>query len=120
VVIDDAVQGAWDRVTESWDDAARHEALFNAAVKHNALAWIAGRYRERGDDPIAKAQLERVRKAAVAAMMVSGAARAAKEKTPYRSSLIVLICLMVALLVALFVTKSLHDNHPPIPKPARH
>ncbi len=120
MVIDDAVQRAWDRVADSWDDAARHEALFNAAVKHDALAWIAGRYRERGDDPIAKAQLERVRKAAVAAMMVSGAARAAKEKTPYRSSLIVLICLMVALLVALFVTKSLHDNHPPVPKPARH
>ena len=114
------MQGAWDRVAESWDDPARHDALFNAAVKHNALAWVAGRYRERGEDPVAKQQLERIRKAAVAAMMVSAAPRDANAKAPYRSTMVVLICLIVALLVALFVTKSLHDNHPPVPKPAQH
>jgi hypothetical protein len=119
-VIDYSVRGAWERVTENWTDLARHDELFKLAVKDSALAWAAARYRERGDDPIAKDQLERLRKAALASMMVTAAARDDKQKTPYRSSLIVLICLIVALLVALFVTKSLHDNRPAVTKPARH
>jgi hypothetical protein len=119
-VADDQLQSAWERVTEDFADPARHEELFKLVVKENSLAWAAARYRERGDDPIAKEQLERLRKAAVASMMVSGAAREAKQATPYRSSLIVLICLIAAMLIALFVTKSLHDNRPPVTKPARH
>jgi hypothetical protein len=87
-----------------------HEELFKLAIADNCLAWVAARYRERGDDPIAKVQLERLRKAAIAAMFVSGAQRQAKEKTPYRSSFVVLACLLVAMLIALFVTKFIHDN----------
>lgn len=116
---DEAVRGAWERVSENWTDTARHDALFHAAVKDNALAWAAARYRERGDDPIAKGQLERLRKAAVASMLVSAAPREAKQKTPYRSTLIVLMCLIAAMIIALFVTKSLHDNRSPVTKPAR-
>jgi hypothetical protein len=119
-VVDDSVRGAWERVNEDFTDVARHDELFKLVVKDNCLAWAAARYRERGDDPIAKQQLERLRKAALAAMMVSAAARDAKPKTPYRSTLIVLICLIVAMLIALFVTKSLHDNRPHVSKPARH
>ena len=97
-----------------------HEELFKLAITDNCLAWVAARYRERGDDPIAKEQLERLRKAALAAMMVTRAERQAKEKTPYRSSFIVLGCLLVAMLVALFVTKFIHDNgSPPATKAAR-
>jgi hypothetical protein len=119
-VIDDSVRSAWERVSENFSEPARHEELFKLVVQHNALAWAAARYRERGDDPIAKEQLERLRKAAVASMMVSGGPREPKAKTPYRSSLIVLISLVVAMLIALFVTKSLHDNRPHVTKPARH
>jgi hypothetical protein len=121
-VIDYSVRGAWERVSETWADSARHDELFKLAVKHNCFAWVAARYREKGDDPIAKEQLERLRKAAVAAMYVSAAAKPAKEKTPYRSSFIVLVVLLLAMLLALFVTKSMHDNQktPPVTKPARH
>lgn len=119
-MIDDSIRSAWERVTEDFTDLARHEELFKLVIKDNCLAWAAARYRERGDDPIAKDQLERLRKAAVASMMVSAAARDAKPKTPYRSSLIVLICLIVAMLIALFVTKSIHDNRPRATTPARH
>jgi hypothetical protein len=119
-VIDDSIRTAWERVTEDFSDPARHDELFKRVVTANCLAWAAARYRERGDDPIAKEQLERLRKAAVASMMVSAATREAKPKTPYRSSVIVLICLVVAMFIALFVTKSLHDNRPLATKPARH
>jgi hypothetical protein len=120
-VIDYAVRGAWDRCTETWSDAARHDELFKLVVQHSCFAWAAARYRERGDDPIAREQLERLRKAAMAAMFVSAAARPTKEKTPYRSSLIVLGVLIVAMLLALVVTKSMHDTKTaPVTKPARH
>jgi len=119
-VIDYKVHGAWLRVTETWADSAKHEELFKLALADNCLAWVAARYRERGDDPIAKEQLQRLRKAALAAMMVTATERQAREQTPYRSSFIILGCLLVAMLVALFVTKFIHDNQPPpATKPAR-
>jgi hypothetical protein len=119
-VLDDQVQRAWGQVTENWSDVARHDELFALVVKDNCFAWAAARYRERGDDPIAKEQLERLRKAALASMMVSAAKRETKGKTPYVSSVIVLVCLIVAMLIALFVTKSLRDNRPHATQPARH
>lgn len=120
-MIDYKVRGAWEAVTETWSDSAKHEALFKLAVADNCLAWVAARYRERGDDPIAKEQLERLRKAALASMMVKATERQANAKTPYRSTFIVLGCLLLAMLLALFVTKFIHDNQPPpVTKPARH
>ncbi|HEY5951244.1 MAG TPA: hypothetical protein VIV40_37385 [Kofleriaceae bacterium] len=122
-MIDDAVRGAWQQVTDAWTDRARHDELFKLAVRHESFAWVAARYRERGDDPIAKEQLERLRKAALASMMVSAAARPDKQTTPYRSTLIVLGCLLLAMMVALLVTKSMHDSRnkaTPVTKPARH
>ena len=119
-MIDDKVRGAWERCTETWSDAAAHDAFFKEVVAENCFAWACARYKEKGDDPIAKTQLERLRKAAVAAMVVQQTARQANEKTPYRSSMITLVCLLVAMLIAIFVTKFIHDNRgPPVTKPAR-
>ena len=119
-MIDDKVRGAWDRCTETWDDAARHDELFKLVVADNCFAWACARYAEKGDDPIAKAQLERLHKAAVAAMFVHRSERPETTKAPYRSSMIVLVTLLVAMLVALFVTKYIHDNRGPEPtKPTR-
>jgi len=120
-VIDDKVRGAWDKVSETWTDPALHDELFKLIVADNCFAWGCARYKEKGDDPIAKAQLERLRKAAIAAMAVQQTARQAKtEKTPYRSSMIVLATLLVAMLIALVVTKFIHDNRgPEVTKPAR-
>ena len=119
-MIDDKVRGAWDRVSESWSDTALHDELFKQVVAHNAFAWGCARYKDKGDDPIAKAQLERLKKAAMAAMFVQQTQRAASEKTPYRASMIVLGCLLIAMLLALVLTKSIHDNTPPpATKPSR-
>ncbi|HEU4614580.1 MAG TPA: hypothetical protein VFS15_20935 [Kofleriaceae bacterium] len=119
-MIDDEVRAAWQRVTDAWAEPAEHDRFFHLVVKHQSFAWAAARYRERGDDAIAKTHLERLRKAALAALMVTAAKRPAQEKMPYRSSLIVLVCLLVALAVAIFVTTSIHDSHTPVTKPARH
>jgi hypothetical protein len=74
------------------------------------LAWVAARYRERAGDPIARVQLEKIRKAAIAAMMVTAMAKPSNEKSPYRSSMIVLGALVLALLFAFIATKFIADN----------
>ena len=52
--------------------------------------------------------------------MASAAARPSKERQPYKSAMVVLVVLLLAMLVALFVTKSMHDNQrTPATKPAR-
>src|SRR5690348_16259717 len=97
---------------------SRHEELFKQIVTDNCFAWACARYAEKGDDPIAKAQLERLRKAAVAAIFVHRTALQETNQRPYRNSLIVLVCLLLAMFVALFVTKYIHDNRgPDITKP---
>lgn len=56
---------AWTRCTGAWDDPASHDAVVGLAARHRALGWVATRYRERGGDPIAARQLERVCRAAM-------------------------------------------------------
>jgi hypothetical protein len=122
-VVHEDVTTAWERVTEQWDDTARHEAFIASVAQHNCYAWAAARYKERAGDAVADKQLARLRKAATATMMAAAMARPSKERQPYRGLVVVLICLVLAMIVALFVTKSLHDNRPltrPDTKPARH
>jgi hypothetical protein len=119
-VIGDKVRGAWERCTETWDDAARHDEFFQAVVADQSFAWACARYAEKGDDPVAKAQLERLRKAAMAAMLVHHTAKQDTNTTPYRSTMIVMVALLVAMFIALFVTKYIHDTRGPEPtKPMR-
>lgn len=110
MVVDHDVRAAWHAVTETWPDSARHDAFFALVVQHQCFAWAAARYRERGNDPIAEEQLARLRKAAMATMMAAAATRQVKERTPYRSTLIVLIVLLVAMVLGLVVARSIHDG----------
>jgi hypothetical protein len=111
-VVHHDVRAAWTRVTETWVDALRHDAFFALVVQHQCFAWAAARYKERGADPIATEQLARLRKAAMATMMAAAAARPQKERQPYRNVMVTLIVLLVAMLLGLVVTKSIHDNTP--------
>jgi hypothetical protein len=94
----EAVTAAWERTLELWDDAARHEALLALVVEHNAFAWAAGRYKERGDDPIAKARLEQLQKAAIATMMASASTRKTEDRSP-STKLAIWLAVMVAMLL---------------------
>jgi hypothetical protein len=123
-VSDDKLQAAWRACTESWSETARHDALLQLGVAGNTLAWVAARYRERASDPIAQAQLEKIRKAAVAAMMVTATAKPEKDKSPYRSLLLVLGALVLAILFAFIATQFLAEtkankSHQRPTKPAR-
>jgi hypothetical protein len=119
-VVHEAVSAAWQSVTDEWTDRARHDALFALVVQHQCFAWAATQYKARGEDPIAQEQLARLRRGATATMLAAAAARKEKTKQPYRSTMIVMLVMLAALVLGILVTKSIYDNTPPRPtKPTR-
>jgi hypothetical protein len=108
----EAVTAAWDEVTSQWEDAPRHEAFLALVVQHSAFAWAAARYKERGDDPVAKDRLERIRKAATATMFASATPRETKENSPYTKTLLWLVAMVVMLVVGLLFARIV-VNHAP-------
>jgi hypothetical protein len=86
-----ALEAAWQDVTQHWDEAPRHDALLGVVAHYSAYAWLAQQYRQRGDDPIAQRQLERIRKAAIATMFATQTHKRQAEKMPFKGSLLVLL-----------------------------
>ncbi|HLL23577.1 MAG TPA: hypothetical protein VK427_15675 [Kofleriaceae bacterium] len=102
--VPDVLTVAWQRVLERWDDPARHDALLRLITQHDAYAWAAARYRERLDargDDVARAQLERLRRAAEATLLVTAAARRTETATPYKNTIAVMILLVIVLVAGL-------------------
>jgi hypothetical protein len=119
------VRAGWQRACEAWDDAAHHDALLGLVAQHNCFAWAAARYRERAGDAVADRQLERLRKAATAAMFATATVRAQREPTPYRSSIAVLVVLLILVVLGVVYLKTVRPEQPavappPAPTPARH
>ena len=120
-MVPDAVSAAWQSVNDKWDDTGRHDAFIALVAQHSAFAWAAARYKERAGDPIATKQLERLGRAATATMMATASSKPAKQRQPYRGLVVVLICMLLAMVVAFFATRSIRDNGTAQPtKPARH
>jgi hypothetical protein len=115
------VTAAWERALEQWNDQARHEALIAAVAQHSCYAWAAARYKERGDDPIAHKQLDRLRRAATANLMATATARSEPSKSPYRKTLVWFGVLVALLVLGLVLAKVARDNtRPNRPTPMRH
>jgi hypothetical protein len=110
--VNPAVEAAWERVVEQWDDSARHDAFMVLVVQNSQFAWAAGKYKERAGDAIADKQLEKLRKAATATMFAT-ASRKPGEDPPYKRTLVIFAVLVVMLVIALVGVKILHDTRPP-------
>lgn len=122
----DDVREAWNALQgDAWSDAARHDAFFLLIARQSAYAWAAGRYRDmtrtHPEDSIAKAQLERLRRAGEATLFASAAQRATKEKTPYGAVFIILGVLILAIIGGVFYAL-VKDGEapPPPPSPPNH
>lgn len=99
-----AVRTAWEHVVASWDDEARHDALWELVATNACYGWAAGRYRaaavERPDDPIAARRLERIRRATEASMFATATVKRAPG-APYRATKGVLGLLIVMVVIGL-------------------
>jgi hypothetical protein len=102
--VPDVARAAWERARAAWDDPAAHDELLRLTNLHGCYAWVAARYREvRGDgdalDPVADRQLDRVRRAAEAALLASGTPRAAPQNKTYRSTVLLLGLIMIMIVI---------------------
>jgi hypothetical protein len=119
----DALGAAWDAAVASWDDSARHDEVLRLVTQHDAYAWAAMRYRERvaadAEDAIGRRQLDRVRRAAEAALVTSGTPRV-KEPTAYRSTIAILALLVIFTIIgfAYAVLRRGQAEEPPPPAAA--
>ena len=101
---------AWDDAVAHWDEPARHDALLAAVVSTTTFAWAAAKYKERTGDPIADKYLERLRKAAMATMMVTATPRPDDAKVPYRNTMLVLVVLLILIGVGVIYAK-VHEHN---------
>ncbi len=99
--VPEPVRAAWARAAEAWSDPARHDELLRQAAAHRCYAWAAGRYRMRGDDPIAGRQLDRLRRAAEATLLAGATIRRDAAATPYRATVGVLALLIATVIIGL-------------------
>ncbi len=104
------VRAAWQRADEAWPDDARHDELFQPAARHNAYAWTAARYRGRGKDPVARRQLDRLRRAAEATLLAGASARPDSTTKPYRATAGVLVALLVVVAGGLLYATVIKDR----------
>ena len=109
--VPEPVRAAWDAAVARWDEPAAHDALLAAAAQHGCFGWACARYRERGDDPVAARQLERLQRAALATMYATAASRPERDAQPMRGPLLLIALLGVALGVGLAVVAVLHGRH---------
>lgn len=100
-----ALEAAWEACVAAWDDPKRHDALIQLVAAQGTYAWAAGRYRaiasERPEDAVAKKQLDRLSRAAMATMFASAAPRRDTQPKPYRATMTMLAMLVVAITVGL-------------------
>ncbi len=122
----EALRAAWDRVVESWSDEERHEAVFRIVTERGEYSWVAARYREqaraREGDPIAAKQMERIRRAIEATLLVSATAREKPAASPYKNLLALFALLLILLGIGAFYiymkSKTTVDEPPPAPSVA--
>lgn len=113
-----SVRDAWTRATERWSEIAAHDELLQLAATHNGYAWVAGRYRTRGQDPVAVRQLARLRRAAEATLFAGATARSDAASRPYRAARSVLAILILAIAVGLLYATVIRGNPRPTRMPA--
>jgi hypothetical protein len=106
------VTAAWEKAVEQWEDASRHEALLAVVVQHSAFAWAAARYKERGDDPVAKDRLERIRKAATATMFATAKPRETEDSSPYKKTLLWLVVMVAMVVLGLLFARIVVSSSP--------
>jgi len=120
--IPDALALAWQRATEAWSEAGRHDEVMRLVSQHDAYAWAAGRYREaareRPGDAMTERQLERVRRAAEATLLATGIARDARTPAPYRMTTVVLALLVIVAIAGFIYAMARRGGGAPLTPPS--
>jgi hypothetical protein len=58
--VPETLKELWTHVEAGWDDPARHALFVEQALAGGHGGFAAARYRRKGDDPVARGQIERI------------------------------------------------------------
>ena len=114
--IPEPVRAAWQSVSAGWDEPKRHEAFLGLVAQYNCFAWAAARYKERGDDPIANAQLDKLRNAATATMLATATAKSKSDGKPYQATIVLFVGLLIFAVLGMMYALHLREQ-PSAPPP---
>ena len=93
-----AIVELWTHAEHGWDDRARHALFVERALAAGAGGYAAACYRRKGDDPIAREQLELITSRLEQLLLASGTSPEAARSSPSRKlALLVVFVLMFAL-----------------------
>ena len=116
------IRAAWDKVLAKWEEDAGHDALFKLVAARGEYGWAAGRYREqareRVGDQVAPKQMDRIRRAIEATMVVSATTREKPQASPYKNTAMLLAVLILVLIVGMaymFIKSRKSEEAPPPP-----
>ena len=110
---------AWQRVREHWGVPRYHDELLQLTAQLERYAWVAAKYREvgrmRNADPVADAELARLRRAAEVTLAVSASVRPERAPRSY-GALSAMLLLVMLLAIASFAYARLRPlPAPPVP-----
>lgn len=105
------LETAWQVVLDKWEDQAAHDKLIALVAQSGSYAWAAIRYKQRAGDPTADAQLERIRKSAIATMFATGSKRREPDP-PYKRTMVIFGILIVMMVFGLIAVKLIHAARP--------
>lgn len=97
------LEATWKNVLENWDKPAAHALFVERCLVAGAADYAAKKYRERGDDPVARGQLEALT-ARMIQRMTTGTKRT-QSRTSRRAlrALIVVLLAVAALGILCFI-----------------
>ena len=111
--VPEVVLETWQRVVDGWEEPVRHDELLRLVTNHGCYAWAAARYRDairaRKADAIGEGQLDRVRRAAEAALYLSATPKPDPTEKPYRSTIAILGVLVIIMAMGLVYALVFHE-----------
>ena len=106
--IPDVVYALWQNLEKNWGDPAAHALFVEEGLRRDAAGFVAASYREKGDDPVAVTQLEKL----TARLMQSLSAQSSIPPSEARSTnqgmkrvVYVLLFCIIALLVFVIIAQ---------------
>jgi hypothetical protein len=102
--IPDSVFTLWENLEKNWDDPAAHALFVEEGLRRDAAGFVASAYREKGDDPIATAQLEKLTVRLIKSLEVQSTAPPSASRSMKRVVYVLLFCI-IALLVFVIVAQ---------------
>jgi rubredoxin len=95
--IPDSVVVLWENLEKNWDDTAAHALFVEEGLRRDAAGFVAASYREKGDDPIATMQLEKLTARLVESLAVQSSAAPATTGSMKQIVYVLLFCIIALL-----------------------